>query len=126
MLDLIEAFHRLKTLVLSESAVNYPQSLVKILPASIRRVHLLQHVLYIDEDRPDNPRDLLHLESFTFTWLVPAAQCPAPAQEDSDLLVDLQRVVDANIVAPQCTFKYRRSTKSPESALADAVAAFNL
>lgn len=63
---------------------------VDLVEAFHRRVHL--HVLFIDGDRPDNPRDLPHLESFTFAWLVPAAQCRAPAQEDSDLPVDLQQV----------------------------------
>ena len=126
--DLLEGFHRLETLILSAGGTSDPVTLMVMLPASIRRVHLLLHIFDVQEDQTDSPRDLPRLESFTFTWLVPAGHIEyrAPAQEDSDSLTDLQRVIKANVVAPQCTFKYLRSTKSPESALADAVAAFNL
>ncbi|KWU46613.1 hypothetical protein RHOSPDRAFT_31427 [Rhodotorula sp. JG-1b] len=89
-----------------------------MLPASIRHVHFLQQTFYVVEVSPDDPpRRFPYLESFTFTWRVPAAHIEyrAPDQEDSDSLTDLQRVIESNIVAPQCTFKYLRSTKSPES-----------
>ena len=106
-----------------------PVTLMRMLPASIRHVHFLQQTFYVVEVSPDDPpRRFPYLESFTFTWRVPAAHIEyrAPDQEDSDSLTDLQRVIESNIVAPQCTFKYLRSTKSPESLLADALAAFNL
>lgn len=120
--ELLEHFHRLETLVLSEEAISDPVTLMRMIPASIRHVHLLQQTFYIVEDQPDNPRALPHLESFTFTWI--AAR--APAKEASDSLPQLQRVIKSNIIAPQCTFKYIRSTNSPESLVMDALAGFNV
>jgi hypothetical protein len=126
--NLVEVFQRLETLVLSEGGSFFPVSLVATLPASIRRVHVLQHTFFIDidEDQPDNPHELPHLESFTFTFTVPVARASGLALAASDSIHHLQRVIESNIVAPQCTFKYLRSRSSPESLLPDALAAFNL
>lgn len=95
--NLVEVFQRLETLVLSEGGSFFPVSLVATLPASIRRVHVLQHTFLIDidinEDQPDNPHEFPHLESFTFTWLVPVADSGyrASGQAASDSLPNLQR-----------------------------------
>ena len=126
--DLLERFHRLETLILSEGRTSDPVTLMVMLPVSIQSVHLLQHTFYVEEHQPDLPHHLPRLETFTFTWLVPVADSEYRAfgQAASDSLPHLQRVIKSNIVAPQCTFKYLRSTKSPESLLADALTAFNL
>ena len=119
---LLVDFRRLETLVISEGGGNDTVTLAVMLPVSIQRVHLLQHTFYIEENQPDDPHDLPHLESFTFTWIADRT----PAEEDSDSLTHLRRAIESNIVAPQCTFKYLRSTKSPASALADALAELGL
>lgn len=126
--DMLEHCPRLETLVLSEMEELNLVSAVYSLPASIRRVHILQHDLKVENSDFDVPNDLHRLESFTFTWLAPAVKRWPWTSEDpaADPLGDLQRAIESTIVAPECTFRYLRSTKSPEDALADALAAFNL
>lgn len=121
-------FSRLETLILHRKGTVDPVTILGLLPASIQRVHLLHHNFYNPEEQADIPYGLPQLESFTLTWLVPAAasEPTMQADPDSDLLPDLQRRIESAVIAPKCTFKYLRSTKSPDEALADAVADFKL
>lgn len=105
--------------------------MVHSLPASIRRVRILQtdSKLYNpDYYRSDPPVVLPLLEAFTFTWLRPSADLESQvlADAEADALAEMQQVVKSIVTAPQCTFEFLRSTKSPEDALADALAALNL
>jgi hypothetical protein len=51
---------------------------------------------------------------------------PADNAPDADALTQVQQAVKSFINAPQCTFKFLRSDRSPEDALADALAALKL
>ena len=51
---------------------------------------------------------------------------PGSAEDDAEALADLKQAVSLLVDAPQCTFRYLRSTKSPEDELADALAALEL
>ena len=126
--DLLLPFHRLETLVVIDTGEDELVSMIVALPSIIRHVHVLEREFDIDDDRPDVPNVLPHLESFTFTWLLPSTENGprALADDDPDALVELQRTVESAVIAPKCTFKYLRSTKSPDDALADAVADFKL
>ncbi|KAG0660227.1 hypothetical protein C6P46_004681 [Rhodotorula mucilaginosa] len=99
-------------------------SVIETLPSTIRRVHILLHEIHVHNSRVDLP----HLEFFTFTWLQRSAENgPQTSADDNlDALEDLRRAVNSIVNAPQCTFKYLRSTESPEDALADALAALKM
>ena len=124
----------LETLVLSDM---YHFNLIHLirtvdsLPTSVRHVHILQHNIYtgnIDVDHSAHPRVLPHLESFTYTLLSDESEPQTHADDGPDrgALAKVQQAVESTLDAPQCTFKYLRSTESPEDALADALAAFGL
>ena len=126
--DLLVRFHHLETLVLDVRDNNLV-SLITALPTTIRRVHILEHNFEIDEHRSHAPRVLPHLESFTYTLLSSgdsAPQTPEDVGPDRDPLAEVRQAVESILAAPQCTFKYLRSTRSPEDALADAVAELGL
>ena len=123
--ELLDRFGRLETLVLVETE-NENDDLVSTLvslPTTVRCVHVLDGYIYINDDLPDAPVVLPHLESFTFTLLLLKA---TPADAGLDALAGLQHAVELSVVAPRCTFKYLRSTKAPEDALADAMADLGL
>lgn len=118
----LRRFHHLETLVAFESDFRSVVSTVAALPTSIRHVHILEQMVFIIWCH--TPTDLPHLESFTFTLLLSE---DTPADDGSDALAALQHAVESSVVAPpRCTFKYLCSTKAPEDALADALAAFGL
>jgi hypothetical protein len=122
--DVVGRFPRLETLILSETEANDLMSVIETLPSTIRRVHILLHEIHVHNSRVDLP----HLEFFTFTWLQRSAENgPQTSADDNlDALEDLRRAVNSIVNAPQCTFKYLRSTESPEDALADALAALKM
>ena len=108
-------------------------SIIYSLRPSIRSVHILQYDIDIDNIDMDHPgvRSLLpRLESFTFTLFQPSANSESETSAgdhlDSNMLVKLQQVVESMVDAPQCTFKFLQTTKSPEEALADALAELGL
>ncbi|KWU45281.1 hypothetical protein RHOSPDRAFT_33227 [Rhodotorula sp. JG-1b] len=51
---------------------------------------------------------------------------PADVGPDEDDLAEVQQAVELIIDAPQCTFKYVRSTEMPKEALANALASLKL
>lgn len=126
--ELLGRFHHLETLVLFETEVdNFVQTLLA-LPTTIRRVHSLQQDVHFNTYSYGASVVLPRLESFTFTWLLPPTDSGPQilAGDDLDALADLQQVVESMVDAPQCTFKYLHSVKSPEDAFADALAALKL
>ena len=124
--DLLVRFHQLETLVLFETEGHDLVWLLADLPTTMRRVYLLQQEIRIDEARRNNSIVLPRLESFTSTWLQPDRESHRLADADSDALAELPQAVESITDAPQCTFKYLRSTQSPEDALADALAALEM
>ncbi|GAA5971699.1 hypothetical protein JCM8115_002188 [Rhodotorula mucilaginosa] len=96
------------------------------LPTSLRHVHILEREFDIAVGRPNATHMLPHLESFTYTSLSSRKKVPADNAPDADALAQVQQAVKSFINAPQCTFKCLHSTKSPEDALADALAALKL
>lgn len=127
--DSIYQFRRLETLVLPETDDEHFVSAIFNLPSFIRRVHILQHYIHIDNIDVDHPgvrRRLPHLESFTFTLFQTSANSESQTSAGNDLAsntpAELQQAVESLVDAPQCTFKYLQTTKSPEEALADALA----
>jgi hypothetical protein len=128
--DLLDRCRRLETLVFVETETDDLVSTLASMPRTVRSVHVLDGYIYTDNDLSDAPVVLPHLESFTFTWLPSSANSgsPTPATEvpNPDALAELQHIVESVVDAPQCTFKYLRSTKSRDEALADALAAFDL
>lgn len=126
--ELLGRFHHLETLVLYKTDVeDYMRTLAK-LPMTIRRVHVLQQDVYYNKYTYGASVVLPRLESFTFTWLLPPTDSGPQllAGDNLDTFADLRRDVKSIANAPQCTFKFLRSTRSPEDALADALAALNL
>lgn len=127
--QLLLRFHRLETLVLFqvEEAL---LSMMTALPTTIRRIQILQHDIDIDDDPPAVPNVLSRLDSFTFVWLKssPDSESEPSASDVSycDALANLKQTVESTIVAPRCIFKYLQTTKSPEDALADALAELGL
>ena len=129
--DVLFRFHQLETVVLYvlETLVDDFVRMLANLPTTIRRVHVLEHRVYGIHDPLDARHVLPHLESFTYTLLCSEGSEPqthADDGPDADALAEVQQLLESSLDAPQCTFKYLRSTKSPEDALADAVAAFKL
>lgn len=128
--DILLRCPHLETLVLSETKDHRILKMVQSLPASIRGAHVLQQDLKLDNPdyyRSDPPIVLPLLEAFTFTWLRPAdRESHVLADADSDALVEVQQAVKSIMTAPQCTFKFLRSTMSPKDALADALATLEL
>ena len=91
-------------------------------------MHILEHEFNIAGGRSIAPHVLPHLESFTYT-LLPSSETPADEGNDgpgANKLAEVQQVVASGIVAPKCTFKFLRSTRSPEDAAAEALAALKL
>lgn len=124
---LLRQFHRLETLVLFDTNTYHLFSSLFALPTTMRRVHIMEHNSYLEEVPPNTRRVLPHLESFTFT--LPPGRVPQTPEDDDPEQADLaevQQVVESIIDAPQCTFKYVRSTESPEKALANALASLKL
>lgn len=131
--ELLPRFPHLETLVLSEmKALDFLQMLYR-LPTSIRRVHILQPDMnYEHPEVYDVPIVLPHLESFTFTLLTLAADQGPKTPADGRLKTlavfqdAVEAFVEALVEAPRCTYRFLYSTKSPKSALEDALAAFKL
>lgn len=125
----LDQFPHLETLVFFDPEVDNLVSTLVTPPASLRHVHILEHSINISWAQIDARHVLPHLESFTYTLLFSGESEPqARANDGSERheLVDLQQAVESIIDAPHCTFKYVRSIRSPEDALADALAAFKL
>ena len=119
--NVLRGSRRLETLILSETEDDDDiKWTLATLPPSIQIVHISQHNVNVGNDDRRIVNILPHLESFTFELLLPSVG--SPANDGRDVLAEVQRAVESTIVAPQCTFKYARSTKSPEDALADAMA----
>lgn len=133
LLYVLRKFPQLETLFFFKPRVPDLVSMLVALPTPIRRVHILEHKFEIDEDRPNARLVLPHLESFTYTLLFSeqreSLQTSADDGNDApgaDHLVEVHQVVESSIDAPLCAFNFLRSTKSPEEALADALATCNL
>ena len=126
--DLLDRFHHLETLVLFDIGDSNLVSLITALPTTIWHVHILEHDSKINEGRPNAPHVLPHLDSFTYTLISRESEPQTRADDgpDREALAKVQQVVEAIIDAPQCTFKYVQSTRSPEDAMADALAALQL
>lgn len=81
-------------------------------------------------DHPGVRCRLPHLESFTFTLFQPSTNSESQTSADDDLasftLAKLQQAVESMMDAPQCTFKYLQTMKSPKEALADALTGLGL
>ena len=126
--ELRQNFPDLAVLIACKSACLNSLRQFRGLPTSVRHIHTLQSDFnFFQEDRA-SATTLPALESLTFTWLQPDTtdESGGPAAEDADPLSNLRRFVEATVVAPLCTFKYLRSTKAPEDALADAMADLGL
>ena len=97
------------------------------LPTTIRSVHILE-CTFDGDDHPGAPIVLPHLESLVFTSFGPStgSGVQKPANDNAYSLDSLQPLVESFVVAPRCTFKYLRSTKSSEKALAVALAELGL
>lgn len=128
----LNRFPCLETLVFFEPKVDNLGSVLNVLPTPIRRVHILERNFRISVTRSDPPRNLPQLESFTYTSLssrsswARASRMPTDDDPDAAALADVQHAIESIISAPQCTFKYVRSTTSPEEALANALATLDL
>lgn len=123
--NVLRGSRRLETLVLSETEDDDDiKWTLAMLPPSIRIVHILQHSINVGNYDRDIANVLPRLQSFTFELLL--SSTGSPADDGRDALAEVQRAVESTIVAPQCTFKYLRSTKSPGGALADALAELGL
>lgn len=124
--DMLDVCPHIEILVLFDTKEHNLLLTVYSLPASIRHVHILQHAFHdnVDHYRHYPWRVLPQLESFTFELLLPSTG--TPADNDRDALAQLQQAVESILDAPRCTFKNVRSTKSPEGALADALAKLGL
>ena len=121
--DHINRLRHLETLVMFETEDHDLVSTIAALSPSIRRVHVLQHGIDINDKQCSLPKVLPRLRFFAFTLLPPPEEYSAsqtPTDHELDPLFAVRQQVEAFIVAPLCTFKYIRSTKSPEDALADA------
>jgi hypothetical protein len=79
----------------------------RIVRLKLHNVECLLQEMYVSEGYREHPHERDRVE------------------KASDSLPLLQRVIKSNIVAPQCTFKYLQSAKSPAEALVDALADFN-
>lgn len=126
--DLLEAFPKLEVLIACRSSCLHNLQQFDWLPTSGRHIHILQSDLDVSSTEPASTATFPALESLTFTWLQPDTtdESGSPAADDADPLSDLRKFVEATIVVPRCTFKYLRSTESPEDALADAMADLEL
>lgn len=122
---LLSRFHLLETFVLFKSEIHHPLSALFALPTTIRHVHVLEPCFFREHNPPDARHVLPHLESFTYT-LLSSRDAPAHVGPDEDDLAEVQQAVELIIDAPQCAFKYVRSTESPEEALANALASLKL
>lgn len=125
--DVLHHFPDLETLIVCKSIMLNSLQQFDWLTPSARHVHFLQSDFEDVQDETAPAATFPALESLTLTWLQSdAGERGNPAADVADPLHDLRNFVEATIVAPQCTFKYLRSTKAPEDALADAMAALGL
>ena len=129
--NLLVRFHQLETLVsyVFGKFIDDFVCLLASLPTTIRRVHVLEDSFYSEQELLDAPHALLHLESFTYTLLSAGESAPETRADDGpdrDALAEVQQLVESILDAPQCTFKFRRSTMSPEAALAESLAILRL
>ncbi|KWU45290.1 hypothetical protein RHOSPDRAFT_33236 [Rhodotorula sp. JG-1b] len=125
----LDRFPHLETLVFFNTEVDHLVSTLVAPPASLRHVHILEHSIKTLWAQIDARHVLPHLESFTYTLLFSGESEPQAGADDGSErheLVDLQQAVESIIDAPHCSFKYVRSIRSPEDALADALAAVKL
>ena len=125
----LDRFPHLETLVFFNTEVDNLVSTLVAPPASLRHVHILEHSIKISWAQIDARHVLPHLESFTYTLLFSGESEPQAGADDGSErheLVNLQQAVESIIDAPHCSFKYVRSIRSPEDALADALAAVKL
>lgn len=120
-------FPNLEVIVAGESSDGDSLLRFNWLPNSVRHVHILQRDFEDLQEYPAPAINLPALETFTLTWLRPdAGQSESLSASVATPLSDLRKYVEATIVAPQCTFKYFRSTKASEDTLADAMAELGL
>lgn len=125
--DFLHHFPDLQILIVCKSTMLNSLQQFDWLTPSARHVHILQSDFEDIRDETAPAATFPALESLTFTWLQSdAGERGNPAADVADPLHDLRKFVEATIVAPQCTFKYVRSTKSSEEALADAMAELGL
>lgn len=121
--DILNRLHHLETLVLFETEVDDLYWMLDALPTTIRSVHILE-CTFDGDDHPGAPIVLPHLESLVFTSFGPStgSGVQKPANDDAYSLHSLQQLIESFVVAPHGSLKYLRSTKSPEEALAAALA----
>ena len=126
--DFLYNFPDLEILIVCKSIMLNSVQQSDWLPPSARHIHILQDNCEITQEDLAAAATFPALESLTFTWLQPdaAGESGSLAAEVADPLLDLRRFVESSVVAPQCTFKYLRSSKSSEDALADAMADLGL
>ncbi|GAA5982784.1 hypothetical protein JCM10908_006787 [Rhodotorula pacifica] len=129
-LNLQQRFPNLERLVCQSDMIGCRRQLDK-LPTRIRHIHALHSdVVLPDPDWTTMVKaaiTLPNLETFTFTWITSKTDnAQDQSAGDTDPLAKLRKAVESALKAPKCTFDFSRSTKSPQDALAAAIAALDL